>query len=300
MRTNTKATKVVSAPGNGLAPLLVDLHVHSTCSDGTFTPKELVDYAIQKGLVAFALTDHDSIAGLDEILDYAKDKDIEVIPGIEFSTEYEGRDIHIVGLYIDYKNEAFASQLTEFVDSRTNRNIKMCTLLQGAGMDITYDKLIEEFPNSVITRAHYASFMLKHGYIKSIPEAFERYIGDHSPYYIPREKVSPAQAIELILSVGGIPVLAHPTLYKMGSERLEKLVATLKEAGLVAMETRYTTYTKGEQKKMQALAKKYNLLESGGTDFHGKNKPGNDLAIGYGSFRLPVEVLDALKAYRNS
>lgn len=279
----------------------IDLHVHSTRSDGTYSPKELVDYALQKGLAAFAITDHDSIDGLDEAIDYANtlrqtDPDVpEVIPGIEFSTEYHGKDVHIVGLYIDYKTPDFQKYLVDFVNSRTLRNQKMCSRLQNdAGMDITYEKLLETFPNCVITRAHYARYMMSKGYVKSISEAFERYIGDHAPYYISREKVTPQQAIELILSAGGIPVLAHPLLYGMGKARLEALVAELKEAGLMALEAIYSTYTTGEEREMRALALKYNLCISGGSDFHGDNKAKLDLGTGYGSLYVPYEVLTKL------
>ncbi len=279
----------------------IDLHVHSTRSDGTYTPTELVDYAIKKGLVAFALTDHDTVDGLEEAITYAntlrhEGKDApEVIPGVEFSTEYQGSDVHIVGLYIDYKVPDFQKYLVDFVNSRTLRNQKMCKLLQeGAGMDITYEKLLETFPNCVITRAHYARYMMSKGYVKSISEAFERYIGDHCPYYMPREKVTPAQAIELILSAGGIPVLAHPLLYGMGKARLEALVAELKEAGLLALEAIYSTYSASDERDMRALAAKYDLCISGGSDFHGANKPKLDLGTGYGSLYIPYEVLTKL------
>ncbi len=280
----------------------IDLHVHSTRSDGTYTPTQLVDYAMEKGLAAFALTDHDSVAGLDEAIAYADSLRQnnpyvpEVIPGIEFSTEYEGRDIHIVGLYIDYHSETFQKYIDNFVNSRELRNEKMCKLLkEGTGMDISYDKLRETFPGSVITRAHYAKYMLEYGYIKSMKEAFERYIGDHCPYYIPREKVTPSQAIKLILAVGGIPVLAHPTLYGMGHEQLNILVRRLKEAGLIALEALYSTYTPAEEREMRALADKHGLAISGGSDFHGDNKPGLDLSIGYGKLFIPYEILDNLK-----
>ena len=280
----------------------IDLHVHSTRSDGTFTPTQLVDYAIEKGLAAFALTDHDSVDGLDEAIVYAKSlrqtnpNVPEIIPGIEFSTEYQGKDIHIVGLYIDYHSNTFQAHIDDFVNSRELRNEKMCHLLrEGTGMDISYDKLKEAFPNSVITRAHYAKYMLEHGYIKSMKEAFERYIGDHSPYYVPREKITPAQAIQLILAVGGIPVLAHPLLYGMGSLRLDTLVSELKEVGLIALEAIYSTYSQAEEREMRQLAARHCLAVSGGSDFHGDNKPGLDLGIGYGSLYVPYEVLKDLQ-----
>lgn len=316
--------------------LQIDLHVHSTRSDGTCSPAELVDYAMKKGLSAFAITDHDTVDGLAEAMEYAERLEHaqtpdagagvpkpdgasrmvpEVIPGIELSTEYtapdqtgsqenternggrepHGQDVHIVGIDIDYQNPVFRARLQEFVDSRTNRNRKMCGLLQDAGIQITYEALLEEFPDSVITRAHYAKYMLKHGYIKSLAEAFERYIGDRCPCFVPREKVTPKQAVELILGAGGIPILAHPILYHMSDARLEALTAELKEVGLIGIEALYSTYKPYEERKIRALAAKYDLCISGGSDFHGANKPGLDLGTGYGNLFVPYEVLCDLR-----
>ncbi len=225
----------------------VDLHVHSNKSDGSFTPSELVDMAIAKGLTAFALTDHDTTAGVKEAVAYGQEKGIEVIPGIEFSTEYYGKDIHIVGLFIDEDAPAFQEQIGSFVRAREERNEKMCARLAADGIDISYEKLLEAFPDCVITRGHYSRYLLDHGYVKSLPEAFDRYLGDHTKYFVPREKITPAQAVSLILAVKGIPVLAHPTLYHMGKDNLSSLVRHLKEAGLVALEAVYSTYSAGEE-----------------------------------------------------
>ncbi len=305
-------------------PRAVDLHVHSTCSDGTFTPRDLVDYAIKKNLSAFALTDHDTVDGLEEAVRYAealrrrlpseetcadavplKDAAVpEVIPGIELSTEYRtvdgtgrshGLDVHIVGLFIDYKNPVFTAKLRDFVNSRDNRNRRMCELLQEAGIDVTYEALLAEFPDSVITRAHYAKYMLKRGYVQSMKEAFDRYVGDHCPCFVPREKVTPAQAVQLILEAEGVPVLAHPILYRMSDQRLETLTAELKDVGLMGIEAIYSTYKPYEERQIRALAAKYGLLISGGSDFHGDNKPGLDLGCGYGRLFVPEEVLENLR-----
>ena len=279
----------------------VDLHVHSNRSDGTFTPTELVDYAIEKKLAAFALTDHDTTAGLEEAISYAttlrrtNPNVPEVIPGIELSCEYQGKDIHIVGLYIDHTMEGFNEQLEDFVASRERRNEKMCALLQEKGIDITYDKLLTEFPDCVITRAHYGKYLLNLGYVKSMVEAFDRYIGDHAPCFVPREKITPQQGISMILSAGGIPILAHPILYHLSDNRLDALVAMLKEAGLMGIEAIYTTYAPSEERQIRTLAKKYNLLISGGSDFHGSIKPKTDLRIGHGKLFVPEEVLDHIK-----
>ena len=288
----------------------IDLHVHSNKSDGTYSPSELVDYAIQKGLAAIALTDHDTVEGLDEIITYAdrlrKETSVsltvatpysvpEIVPGIEFSTEYEGKDVHILGLYIDYKSADFQKSLQEFVNSRILRNEKMCKLLQTAGIDITFDKLQAEYPGSVITRAHYGSYLLKHGYIKNMNEAFEKYVGDHCPYFVPREKVTPEQAAQLILKAEGVPILAHPPLYHMSDSRLDKLVALLKDVGLMGIEAVYSTYSSSEERDMRRLAQKYGLLISGGSDFHGENKPKLDLGTGYGKLYVDYSVLEEIK-----
>lgn len=323
---------------------MVDLHVHSTRSDGTYTPTRLVDYAIEKGLSAFALTDHDTVDGLEEAISYAAQlrqqagKRIsqdavtavpmvlpycqageslypdstapvrsgtgglapdalipEVIPGIELSSEYQGKDVHIVGLYINYHNTRFQEYLRQFVASRDARNHKMCALLQEAGMEISYEILQKTFPDSVITRAHYAKYMLMQGYVKSIAEAFDRYVGDHCPYFVPREKVTPAQAVSLIREAGGIPVLAHPILYHMSDARLDALTGELKEAGLMGIEAIYSTYHACDERQIRRLASKYDLLISGGSDFHGDNKPGLDLGTGYGRLYIPEEVLDRIR-----
>lgn len=273
----------------------VDLHVHSVRSDGTFTPAELVDYAVEKGLAAMALTDHDTVDGIDEILEYAKGKPIEVIPGIEYSTEYMGRDVHIVGLFIDHKAPEFLGYLDRFKKSRTVRNYKLCANLRGAGIDISYEELMGEFPGAVITRAHYAKLLLKKGYVNSSREAFDRYLGDHTPYFVHREKITPKEVIDVTLAAGGLPILAHPLLYGLGKEQLEELVKLLKSQGLMGMETVYSTFLPADERRMKRLAKKYGLLESGGSDFHGANKPGLDLATGYGKLYVDEEVLEKQK-----
>lgn len=272
----------------------VDLHVHSTSSDGTYTPTELVAYALEKGLTAFALTDHDTVAGIDKALAAAKGKAITVIPGIEYSTEYHNRDVHIVGLFIDYKSPAFLAYLERFQQSRTDRNEKLCRNLREAGLDITCEALTAMFPDAVITRAHYAKFLLARGYVKSMKEAFERYLGDHTPYFVHREKITPEEVIQVTLDAGGVPILAHPTLYKLGREQLDVLVATLTEHGLQGIECMYSSYTPSDERDIKALAAKYHLLPSGGSDFHGTNKPGLDLATGYGRLYVPEEYVTTM------
>lgn len=279
----------------------IDLHVHSNKSDGTLSPSELVDYAISKELAAFALTDHDTTDGLSEAFSYASCLQEEgtevpqVIAGIELSTEYQKQDIHILGLYIDHTSQEFTKELQKFVDSRDERNHKMCALLSAQGIDITYEMLLEEFPDCVITRAHYARYLLNHGYTTGMTEAFDRYIGDRCPCYVPREKITPQNGISMILAAGGIPVLAHPMLYHMSDDRLEKLISLLKESGLMGIEAIYTTNTPSQERQTRKLAEQYGLLISGGSDFHGSNKPKTDLAVGHGRLFVPEDILYPLE-----
>ena len=279
----------------------IDLHTHSTYSDGTFSVKELIDRAHEKGLAAIALTDHDTVDGVDEAIEYAASEypDLEVIPGVELSTEGEGREVHIVGLYIDNHDDEFVNGLKDFIDSRTTRNKKMCKkLTEEAGIPISYEELTKEFPDTVITRAHYAKFMVDRGYVNSRAEVFDRYIGDHCPYYVGREKITPEDAIRSILKAKGVPVFAHPILCRFGDDRLDAFVGKLKEAGLVGIEAIYSTYELRDERQIKELAKKYDLLVSGGSDFHGANKPDIDLGTGCGKLFVPEDLLIPIKAAR--
>ncbi len=283
---------------------MIDLHVHSCRSDGTMTPTELVDYAKEKQLSAFALTDHDTVNGIDEALNRAKElkekgiADIKVIPGIELSTEMWGKDIHIVGLFIDKECPEFKAYLKEFVDARDTRNKTMCEKLVGDGIDVPYDELEKFCGGAVITRAHVAAFMLKKGIVKSRREAFDRFIGDGKPYHIPRKKVTPMMGVELILKAGGVPVFAHPVLTGFSHDKLESLVASLKDAGLMGIEAVYSTYTPSDERDIRNLAAKYHLLISGGSDFHGSNKEDIDLGIGRGKLYVDESVLEDIEAAR--
>ena len=279
--------------------LKIDLHVHSDKSDGSLSPSDLVSYAIKQGVSAFALTDHDTVDGIDEAIAASKGTSVTVIPGIELSTAYEGKDIHIVGLFIDKEQPAFRERIGRFANARINRNLEMCDKLTEYGMPITYDELTAAFPDAVITRAHYARLMMQKGYVKSLKEAFERYIGDYGPCFIPRKKITPEEGVRFILSANGLPVFAHPMQYGMGDAKLQQLIDSLKEAGLIAIEAIYCTHTPSEEAKLCKLARENGLLISGGSDFHCKAKPGLELGTGYGRLHVPQEVLDNLIAKKN-
>ncbi|NCB91519.1 MAG: PHP domain-containing protein [Clostridia bacterium] len=273
----------------------IDLHVHSTASDGTFTPSQLVEHAIKKGLRAIALTDHDTTDGVLEALNASRDTSLLVVPGIELSTCYcNNRDIHILGLNIDIQNKNFQEQLQYFQKERENRNEKIIEKLQQAGLQITLEQMKSRFPDSVWTRAHLARFLMDTGQVHSLNEAFNRYLGDHAPCFVPRHKVSPQQAIRLIHEGNGKAVLAHPLLYHLSSTQLEELVKVLADEDLDGLEAIYSTNRGMEETHMRQLARKYNLFITGGSDFHGTNKPSIDLGVGRGNLKIPSELLNNL------
>lgn len=274
---------------------MVDLHVHSTESDGTCTPAELAALAKRAGLSAFALTDHDTCAGVPAAKEAADALGIELIPGIELSTDYHGKEVHIVGLAIDTGNETLLRETEKFRKGRDDRNALMVEALQKEGFPITMEELYKENPDCVVTRANIARFLYDHGCIGSIREAFDRYIGDHCKCYVGRLKVPSADAVRLIRQAGGAAILAHPLLYGMGTDTLQGMIDELKEAGLDGLEAIYSTYTAGEERQMKQLAAKNGLLISGGSDFHGANKPSIRLGVGRGQLRVPYAVWEAIE-----
>ena len=287
----------------------IDLHTHSTKSDGTFSPEELIRYAQAKGLSAIALTDHDTADGIEEALKAAQMLREEaqgssgssspavpdVIPGVELSTQYRGRDIHVVGLFIDWRNSGFNTRLREFADARIYRNQKMCRLLTEGGYPVNYEELLSFFPDTVVTRAHFAQYMLEKGFISSIDEAFRKLIGDDCPFFVPREKISPQDGVSFLLQYGAVPVLAHPLQYKMSDDQLCELLASLCGYGLSGIEVYYSGYKPADTAYLSRLSEKFGLLPSGGSDFHGSRKKGLDLGTGYGRLYVPDTLLPPLR-----
>ncbi len=276
----------------------VDLHVHSTFSDGTLSPEELVQKAAQLGLAAMALTDHDTVDGIDQAVMAASETNVELIPGIELSTFYDKKEIHIVGLYIDYTDKLFKKELENLKSCRERRNQQIAEKFTQLGIPVSYEEMRQMYAGAVITRAHFADYLVQKKYIKSRSEAFERYIGDSGPCYVPRRKMLPEEAISMIKSVGGVPILAHPVLYHLRTEQMNKLISYLCRSGIAGLEAIYSTYSSGEEIQMRKLAKENNLIISGGSDYHGANKPGIELGTGRGKLFVPEDVLDNIKKLR--
>jgi len=277
----------------------IDLHVHSTYSDGTLTPEELVILAKKQGLSAMALTDHDTIIGIEEAVEAGKKYDIEIVPGIELSAAYGAKEIHIVGLYVDYKDKTFNDMLENLRDIRNERNLKIIVKFKELGILISFDEMKQLYGNAVITRAHFADYLLAKGYIKSRSEAFERYIGENGPCFMSREKLTPEDTIRLITAAHGVPILAHPTLYHLGASEMNKLLKYLCKAGLKGIEAIYSTHSIGEEIQIKKLASENHLIISGGSDFHGTNKPYLNLGTGRGHLCVPYEVLENIKRVAN-
>lgn len=286
----------------------IDLHVHSNVSDGTLTPSEVVKLALDSHLYAFALTDHDTVSGVKEAEMVAKEEALQgrfihVIPGTELSVMYKGIDIHILGLFIDPNNQTLNEALESARIKRDERNIKMANNLKSAGIDISIDQIRKLEGDAVLTRAHFAKYMVQHGYVKTNKDAFIKYLGTDTPYYVPREYITPKEAIELIHCAGGVAVLAHPLLYKYSLEEIEQLVSYLTDLNLDGIEAIYSSNSGFDEGRMRHFANKYNLAITGGSDFHGANKPDIQIGIGRGNLKIPALLLEKLeeklKNYKN-
>ena len=275
---------------------LIDLHTHSNCSDGTLSPADLVKHAVECNVTAFALTDHDNTDGLAAAFEAAAEMNIELVPGIEFSTEYLGTDIHIVGIDFDWKNKEFQHRIDYYRSERERRNQKMIDKMAADGIDISYGQMAESFGESLWTRAHFAKYLIAKGIVRDINEAFSDYLGDNCKYFIPREKVSPFEVVRLIWQFGGIPILAHPFQYKFSDETLRTLLTKLKECGLLGMEVYYSTHTKENCDYLLDLANEFGLAPSGGSDFHGSNKPDIELGSGKNNLQIPYSILEGLRS----
>ena len=272
---------------------LVDLHTHSNCSDGSMSPSELVLHAAEKGLAAIALTDHDTVDGIKEAVAKGKECGIEVVPAIEFSARSKTLT-HILGFYIDEDNAQLKSVLTEIVDLRKERNEVTAKLLQELGFNVTLEEAAAIAPGGIIGRAHYAKLLMDKGYTSSVKESFDKYLAAGKPAYFTNQKLEAKCIIETIHAAGGVAFLAHPHQMKLG-DKLEDYVKELVSYGLDGMEGYYSEYDEKMQDEYQAMAARYGLALSGGTDFHGEMKPHISIGKGLGNMTVPYSVLRNIK-----
>lgn len=273
----------------------VDLHVHSNASDGTLSPKQVVEAAAEAGLAAIALTDHDTTDGVAEAVLAAKNIPLELIPGTELSCVYQGTEIHILGLFIDWKDPVLSASLNELRHTRSRRNDIMLERLQNAGFAITLEDLKGGSPDTVITRAHFARVLTEKGYTKDRSTAFRKYLSEGCPFYVPKQELSPERAMELLRHAGAFPVLAHPMQYHLGYDQVEELLLLLSSLGLQGLEVYHPSSNQYQSGKLLSMARRLGLSPTGGSDFHGSNKPDIKLGVGRGSLRIPLALLEEIK-----
>ncbi len=277
---------------------LCDLHTHSIYSDGTFTPTEIIEAASQIGLSAVALSDHDSIEGLPEFLAAAKNKNIEAIPGIELSVDFEGIELHLLGLYIPKKSFAQVSELMLSVNKNKEiSNINLVSSLNKAGYIIDYPSIKEKATNGKVYRSHIAAELVEKGYVNSIKEALDTLLAPKHGHYKKPETATALEMIDFILDIDAVPVLAHPFL-NLSEEKLRDFLPVAKKRGLAGMECFYPLYNEITTKKAIALADANHLKYSGGSDFHGANKPDISLGYGKGNLKIPYTFATGLKTIK--
>lgn len=273
----------------------IDLHTHSFFSDGSMSPTELLFHAKEVGLSALALTDHDTVAGIPEAERAAKENGIEFVPGVEFSTEGISQ-VHILGYYIDRSDASLTEAFRLQQEERKENHRAYMKVLCAHGFPMTEEEVRAVAPFGGIGRAHYARVMVNKGYVTSVQEAFDRYLGVGGPCYVKRNVMRPEEAIALIHRAGGSAFFAHPYQTKLSDEGIFQLMKQLKEAGLDGIEGYYSEYTPEMGEKFRGMAKALDLLLSGGSDYHAKMKPHIELGSGIkGNLTVDYALLDKIR-----
>jgi 3',5'-nucleoside bisphosphate phosphatase len=268
----------------------VDLHTHSTASDGIYSPTELLHEAKEVGLKVLALTDHDTTDGLEEAAQTARVLDIDLIPGIEINTDAGGGEVHVLGYFLEFQRPELQAILKVLRDARERRGQRMVELLNEQGVNISWER-VREIAQGSVGRPHVAEALQEAGYVQTIGEAFDKYIGKDCYAYVPRYKLTPKDAVHLIASANGLPVIAHP-IELPGLDELRNWLPDLCEAGMVGLETYYGSYTPENERELLALAREYNLIPTGGSDFHGPGIHPTPL----GGHYVPFEAVESLNA----
>lgn len=273
--------------------LLCDLHTHSTFSDGSCSPKELLGTAKAAGLVAVALTDHNTVDGLKTFLTDGKNYGIEAVAGVEISCDYNGKELHVLALFIENR----LSEMQKFLEISKSRkeesNKLLAENLVNKGYKIDYEQIKLQTVGS-INRVHFANELIKKGYIKTVKEGFDTVLSENAGFYLPPKRLTVFEVIDFIKTINAISVLAHPLL-NLTKEELIEFLPEAKQMGLKAIETRYSKYSIAEQEFCTRLAKDFGFLESGGSDFHGANKPDIKIGVGQGGLQVPYKFLEAIK-----
>jgi len=278
----------------------VDLHLHTTASDGVLSPSGVVRYAKAKGLQAIAITDHDTIEGCEEGLSEGERIGFEVIPGIEISADYSPGSMHILGFFLDIHHPLLNERLEYLQKARAERNPKMVARLNQLGIDVTYEEVMKASGGGQVGRPHFANVLLEKKVVRSFQEAFDRFLKKGAPAYVDKFRFTSKEALHFINEAQGVAVLAHPnTLGVNRYSELEKLIVQLVDEGLKGIEVYYPEHSAGEAAQYKTLADRYSLLSTGGTDYHGIEKNELDIGVGRGEMKLPYSIVENMKALRN-
>lgn len=275
---------------------MVDLHMHSTFSDGSDTPEELVSRAVAAGLKAVALTDHDNVRGVPAFLEACRHHGIAGFSGVEISAEVPAGTLHLLGYGIDPRHAELLRNLARMLDGRAWRNEQILKKLNTVGLALTHDEIAAYAGEDVVGRPHFAQAMIARGYVASAQQAFDDYLAKGKPAYVDRFRLAPEAGIALIRAAGGWPVLAHPFTWEARPAALERRVAALKEAGLGGIEAYYPEHSVEQTMDCLRLAKRLGLVVTGGTDYHGASKPELKLGRAHGGFAVPDAVMTDLQA----
>ena len=275
---------------------LIDLHTHSTASDGSMSPQELVRHAAESGLSAVALTDHDTVEGVEDALDEGRRIGLEVVAGLEISVDFKP-EMHILAYFFGDAYKNINDTLVSMKKRREERNPKIIRKLNELGLDISMREVEREARGNIVGRPHIARVLVNKSYASSIEDAFDRFLLSGRPAYFKKEKLTPAQGIGKIIDAGGMPVLAHPILLGFDFDRLDALTADLKKAGLKGIEAIYAENSPEETQFLLKLGAKYNLLITGGSDFHGTFRTRVEIGRGLGNLEVPYRLLEALKGF---
>jgi 3',5'-nucleoside bisphosphate phosphatase len=274
---------------------MIDLHAHSTASDGSDTPTELMALAGQVGLSAIALTDHDTVEGLAEARKAAAEHGVRLIQGCELSCEVGKATMHLLVYFIDDTPGPLQDRLHALQQGRVTRNERIVGLLQQSGLDITLDEILTEAGGGSVGRPHFAAVMLRKGYVASIQDAFDTWLAKGKPAYLERDRLLPEDAIKLTHASGAVAVLAHPTSLGMEPDALQAFITHLTELGLDGMECDYGRFSPEERARYRELARSLGLVPTGGSDYHGRYKPDIALGVALGDLSVPEETLEELE-----
>lgn len=277
---------------------MIDLHTHSTISDGTDSPEQLMRRAADAGLAAVALTDHDTIDGLDTAGARAEPLGVRLVRGCELSCAVDRGTMHMVVLFLEGEAGPLQDRLAALRDGRDIRNEQIVAALADTGVEIDLAEVLEEAGEGAVGRPHVAAVLLRKGYVSSINEAFDRWLARGRPAYVERERLGPAEAVSLAHASGAVTVLAHPRSLDLTDTELSAALDELTDAGLDGIECEYGRYTRHERTALRELARRHDLAPSGGSDYHGAYKPDLSLGVGTGDLRVPDEWLDGLEARR--